>query len=117
MGAEQLLSRMVRIGTVTAVDGSRRTARVKFRDTGGSSGWLHVLAARPFIPGDGSLPPRTEKEDGGSGEAAFASHSHELTVSPWLPRVNAVVLVLFLPVSGGDGFILGEIGAAGSIKQ
>ena len=27
----------------------------------------------------------------------------------WLPKINELVLVLYLPVFGGDGFILGEL--------
>ena len=34
-----------------------------------------------------------------------------------MPKVNAVVLTLYLPVLDGDGFILGEIGALGKLKQ
>ena len=34
-----------------------------------------------------------------------------------MPRVNATVLTLFLPVFNADGFILGEVGPLGNIKQ
>lgn len=100
------LERLVRIGTVTSVDNDKRTARVKFQDTNNSSGELYVLASRPYIP-DYEGPQQTE--DGG-----------KLKIKPWMPKVNAVVLVLYLPVENmesADGYILGEIGALGSLKQ
>lgn len=100
------LERLVRIGTVTSVDNDKRTARVKFQDTNNSSGELYVLASRPYIP-DYEGPQQTE--DGG-----------KLKIKPWMPKVNAVVLVLYLPVENmesADGYILGEIGALGDLKQ
>ena len=105
------MMQIVRIGTVTTIDPAKRTARVKFQDAGTSSGWLYVLASRPYIPVYDARPQQTE--DGGN----VASHRHDLTIKPWMPQVNATVLVLYLPVEGGDGFILGEIGALGQIKQ
>lgn len=100
---DPVMSRLVRIGTVTSVDKDKRTARVKFQDSESPSGPLYVLASRPYIP-DYEGPQQTE--DGG-----------KLKIKPWLPKVNAVVLVLYLPVSEGDGFILGEIGALDKLEQ
>ena len=40
-----------------------------------------------------------------------------LEIKPWLPKVNAEVLCLYVPIFGADGFILGEIGAPGKLKQ
>lgn len=114
---EDALKNIVRIGTVTDTNAGNRQARVKFQDTGITSGWLHVLASRPYIPGYETGTQRTEYEAGGSGDAAFESHKHDLKIAPWMPRVNATVLVLYLPVFNADGFILGEIGPAGQIKQ
>lgn len=116
MDVEKILKRLVRIGTVTVTDPVKRVARVKFEDTGETSGLLYVLANRPYIP-DYDVPQRTEFEAGGSGDPAFASHKHDLIIKPWMPKVNAVVLTLYLPVLDGDGFILGEIGALGKLKQ
>jgi len=100
------LERLVRIGTVTSVDNDKRTARVKFQDSNNSSGELYVLASRPYIPDyEGSQ----QTEDGG-----------KLKIKPWMPKVNAVVLVLYLPVENmqsADGYILGDIGALGNLKQ
>lgn len=116
MDVEKILKRLVRIGTVTVTDPVKRVARVKFEDTGETSGLLYVLANRSYIP-DYNVPQRTEFEAGGSGDPAFASHKHDLIIKPWMPKVNAVVLTLYLPVLDGDGFILGEIGALGKLKQ
>ena len=116
MDIEKILKRLVRIGTVTVTDPVKRVARVKFEDTGETSGLLYVLANRPYIP-DYDVPQRTEFEAGGRGDPAFASHKHDLIIKPWMPKVNAVVLTLYLPVLDGDGFILGEIGALGKLKQ
>ena len=116
MDVEKILKRLVRIGTVTVTDPVKRVARVKFEDTGETSGLLYVLANRSYIP-DYDVPQRTEFEAGGSGDPAFASHKHDLLIKPWMPKVNAVVLTLYLPVLDGDGFILGEIGALGKLKQ
>ena len=116
MDVEKILKRLVRIGTITVTDPIKRVARVKFEDTGETSGLLYVLANRPYIP-DYDVPQRTEFEAGGSGDPAFASHKHDLIIKPWMPKVNAVVLTLYLPVLDGDGFILGEIGELGKLKQ
>lgn len=116
MDVEKILKRLVRIGTVTVTDPVKRVARVKFEDTGETSGLLYVLANRSYIP-DYDVPQRTEFEAGGSGDPAFENHKHDLIIKPWMPKVNAVVLTLYLPVLDGDGFILGEIGALGKLKQ
>ena len=73
MDSEKILSRLVQIGTVSAVDGSKRMARVILKEAGHVSGWLKVLS------------------------------------SSGMPKVNDQVLVLYLPVFNGDGFILGGI--------
>lgn len=116
MDVEKILKRLVRIGTITVTDPIKRVARVKFEDTGETSGLLYVLANRSYVP-DHDVPQRTEFEAGGSGDPAFASHKHDLIIKPWMPKVNAVVLTLYLPVLDGDGFILGEIGELGKLKQ
>lgn len=117
MDVEKVLSQLVRIGTVTDADPGTRTARVKFQDTGTTSGRLFVLASRPYVPDYEETPQRTELEAGGSGYPAFASHKHDLKIKPWMPKINATVLTLYLPIQDGDGFILGEIGALGALKQ
>ncbi|MBR2131389.1 MAG: hypothetical protein IJ955_02430 [Oscillospiraceae bacterium] len=108
MDVEKVLSRLVQVGTVTDVNNDKRIARVKFHDTGITSAWLRVLKNPPFIPTyDG--PQRTEFESGGSGDSAFSSHKHDLVILPWMPKVNETVLVIYLPVRDGDGYIVGGI--------
>ena len=106
---EKVLLNLVRVGTVTAIDNGKRMARVKFQDTGITSAWLKVLDNHPHIPDYDPALQRTEYEEGGSGDATFANHKHNLVIKPWMPRVNDTVLVLYLPVSNGDGFVLGGI--------
>ena len=114
---ETSLENLVRVGTVTWADPVKRVARVKFQDMDLPSAPLHVLANRPYIPDYETMPQRTEFEAGGSGDPAFASHKHDLLIKPWMPKVNAVVLCIYLPGFNTDGYILGEIGALGELKQ
>ena len=117
MDVEKILPQLVRIGTVTSADPVKRVARVKFQDTGMTSGLLYVLASRPYIPDYETKPQRTEFEAGGNGDAAYERHKHDLVIKPWMPKVNATVLALYLPILDADGFILGEIGPLGKLKQ
>ena len=105
---EHILGRMVRVGVVTSVDIPTRRARVKFDDEDNSSGLLRVLSSPPFIPKI-NVPQQTEPEAGGSGEASFEEHTHEVKITPWLPKVNDSVLALYLPMDDSDGYILGRI--------
>ena len=105
---ESVLTRLVRVGIVTDVNKKKRKARVKFDDEDLPSGWLRILANPPFIP-KVDEPQRTEFESRGGGDEAFASHKHDVIMTPWLPRVNDVVLVLYLPAHDSDGYILGRI--------
>lgn len=105
---KSILGRMVRVGIVTAVDVPSRRARVKFEEEDMTSGLLRVLASPPFIPKING-PQRTEPAAGGSGDAAFAEHTHDVVLTPWLPRVNDPVLTLYLPMDDSDGYILGRI--------
>ena len=102
------LKNLVRIGTVTDVNHQKREVRVKFLNTNLTSGWLRVLNNVPAIP-DYEGNQQTEFEAGGSSEASFASHKHNLTIKQWMPKVNDTVLTLYLPVFNGDGFVLGGI--------
>ena len=99
---------VVREGKVTAVDNGKRIAKVWFDSMGIESDWLPVLITRDFIP-DYDVPQRTEYEAGGSGDAAYESHKHDLIIKPYMPKVNDLVLVLYFPVFNGDGVILGGV--------
>lgn len=90
---------IVREGKVTAVNKSKRIAKVWFDAMGIESGWLPVLINRDYVP-DYDVPQRTEHEN---------NHSHDLIIKPWMPRVNDKVLVLYFPVFNGDGVILGGV--------
>ena len=96
---DSILSRLVRVGTVTDVNKKKRKARVKFQDEDMTSGWLRVLSSPPFIP-KGDEPQLTETS---------SNHTHPVIITPWLHRVNDVVLTLFLPCHDSDGYILGRI--------
>ena len=99
---------IVREGKVTAVDNGKRIAKVWFDSMGIDSVCLPVLITRDFIP-DYDVPQRTEYEAGGSGDAAYESHKHDLIIKPYMPKVNDLVLVLYFPVFNGDGVILGGV--------
>ncbi len=76
------------LGTVTAVDPAKRKVKVKNQRTGTQSGWLNVLQR----DGAGLEPPSDNRSTG-----------------IWLPRVNDTVLVAYLPVFQGDGYVLGRV--------
>lgn len=110
MDAEKMISGLVRVGTVTDVNNGEHRARVKFQGEGMTSGWLYVLNNRPFIPDYDIEPQHTEAEAGGSGDAAFASHQHDLVIKQWMPKINDTVVCLYLPGFNADGFVIGGIG-------
>lgn len=99
---------IVREGTVTAVDNNKHIAKVWFDALGIQSDWLPVLITHDFIPGY-DVPQRTEFEAGGSGDAAFEKHKHDLIIKPYMPKVNEKVLVLYFPMFNADGVILGGV--------
>lgn len=91
-----------RIGKVHDVNATNREVRVYYEDTQMMSGWLKVLKNPPIIP-----QKRTGLSSGGAFEFAFAEHSHEVEVKPWLPDVGDVVLCGYSSVFNGDGYVLG----------
>ena len=96
----------LRIGTVSEVNESSRQARVRFPDVDIISGWLRVIKTPPFIPA-ANVTQKTESTSGGSGESSFASHSHELVILPWFPKVGDAVLCLYDTSFNGDGYVIG----------
>ncbi|MEA5041382.1 MAG: hypothetical protein VB053_02460 [Oscillibacter ruminantium] len=104
------LKNIVRTGWVSSVNATERTARVTFEDKGQTlvSGPLKVLKNAPFIPAGGVIQ-QTEAAAGGSGDAAFESHTHKIKISPWLPSPGDFVLCIYLPNGDGDGFVIGGI--------
>lgn len=109
MDAEKMISGLVRVGTVTDVDNDGHKARVKFQGENMTSGWLFVLDNKPYIPDYDEEPQHTEKASGGSGEAAYDEHQHELIIKQWMPKINDTVLCLYLPGFNADGFVVGGI--------
>lgn len=102
------VSCMVRVGIVVATDYTRRLAQVRFQDLNLISDWLPVLTHCDAIP-DYDVPQRTEYCSGGSDYAAFAEHSHTLTIRPWMPKTGEQVLCLYEPIRDGQGFVLGGV--------
>ena len=114
MGLEQIVARMARIGTVTDVDTSKHRARVKFQDADMTSGWLYVLqhggAGVTITPDAQHTHKITDSYTGGGSAEEFPAHDHPKScLGYWMPKVNDTVLVLYLPISDSDGFILGGI--------
>jgi len=128
---ENILKNLVRVGTVQAVDPTKRKARVWYDDLGIVSGWLSVLqfygaAVRvqggahihehgvSFEPDHTHDAPVDISNAGGHRHVVtydiMESHEHSgTTLAAWMPIVGARVLVLYLPVFNGDGFILGGL--------
>lgn len=114
MDADKILSRLVQVGYVTAVDPAKKKARVRFPDTGITSGWLlvvqHTTAGLHIIPDAEHTHTINDTYTGGGAASTFPDHNHDGSyVTVWMPKVNEKVVVLYLPVADGDGFILGGI--------
>ena len=115
MDLNEILSRLVQTGIVSAVDSSKRMARVILEETGHTSGWLKVLqhyGADFYIEPDGERTSAiTNTYTGGGSVSTFPDHNHlpGSHLTWWMPKVNDRVLILYLPVFNGDGFILGGI--------
>ncbi len=116
MELQQLLERMVQVGTVTDVRAADGMARVKHEDTGSTSGWLFVLqhgGAALTITTDGTHTHSISDSYTGGGSASDAgAHTHPGSVQGrWLPEIGSTVLVLYAPADGDDwdGFILGGL--------
>lgn len=114
MDDEKILSNLVRVGIVSAVDAAARRARVQFPDLGITSGWLFVIQhyqAGIYVNPDGEHTHEiTDTFTGGGDASTEPVHNHPGTsLTYWMPRVGNKVLVLYLPVFNGDGFILGGI--------
>lgn len=105
-----VLKNIVRTGWVSSVNAAERTARVTFKDKGATivSGELKVIKSPPFIPAK-DAPQQTEEKGGGSGDASFESHKHDVTISPWLPSPGDYVLCIYIPTDDGDGFVIGGV--------
>ena len=108
------LQNLVRVGVVSAVDSSARKARVWFDDLGITSGWLFVIqhyAAGIYVaPDNGHTHEITDTYTGGGSASTVPAHNHSGTqLTYWMPKIGDRVLVLYIPVFNGDGFILGGL--------
>lgn len=106
---ENILSNLVRVGTVSAIDNTHRKARVLFKDKNLTSDWLFILQhprAGVHVKDNGE---HSHSIPGGGSTGSAGEHNHEASVTYWMPAVNETVLVLYLPMFNGDGFILGVI--------
>lgn len=87
------LKRMIQVGIVTDTDTKNRKVRVKFKDVNLTSDWLCILRQEPSVDVDNLT-------DG---------NSVALRITPWMPKVNDTVLVVYLPIFNSDGFVIGGI--------
>jgi hypothetical protein len=112
MGADSAtdLNKLIRAGTVSTVNAAERTATVFFEDTENLvSAPLKILKNGPFIPAK-DITQETQPRGGGPpGDSAFAEHTHEVIIKPWLPDVGDFVLCVFPANGGGDGYVVGGI--------
>ena len=44
-----------------------------------------------------------------TGVLETKTHKHKEAIYPWLPYIGQMVLCIFLPIGGGDGFVIGGI--------
>ncbi len=91
----QELKDIVRIGTVSSVNASKMTARVKIQDQGIVTGDLKIVQNKPTAE---------IKIESGSCDAEY-----KVIIEPWIPKVGQWVLCIFKPDGEGDGFIIGGI--------
>ena len=115
----QQLARLAMVGRVSDVNEAKRQVRVIWPASGETSGWLFVLqhsgAGLDIKPDGGHTHEITDTYTGGGSASVEPDHKHSggSTVTVWLPKINELVLVLYLPVFGGDGFVLGSVGGLG----
>ncbi len=107
---------IVQLGTVTAVDESKRIAKVWFDALGIQSDWLPVLISGDRIGSDVKEWSETqwtefETEDKGerTGDPDYVDHKHKIIRKPYMPVVGDQVLCIYETVRNGRGFILGGI--------
>ena len=92
---DDILENIIRIGTVSSVNASERTARVKFES-------LDDMVSGPL---------RVLQRDGCDLKISVnEGHNHSASVTVfWMPKVGETVLCLYLPMFNGGGVILGVL--------
>lgn len=109
------LKKVFRIGRIHSFDATARTARVKFEDRGGIISAPIKVVSRPrtIIPASNSKTANrtagTELNYDKNGALTKEAHSHAAYVTDWNPKVNSLVLCIFMPDGGGDGYVIGEV--------
>lgn len=97
---------MVRVGVVSDVNTTAKTARVIFPDSSDLvSGWLYVIQ-RPGGTVEGSGSHAHSYDGGTTGYGGW--HTHTMN-NNWMPAVKDRVLCLMMCGSETDGYILGAI--------
>lgn len=111
----EVLKEIIRIGTVHAYDPAKRMARVKFDNLGGIISPPIKVLSRPrvIVPAAGSLEgskvAETTLKYDISNSLTADPHTHAAYVTDWNPKINTMVLCLYYPDGGGDGYVLGEV--------
>ncbi|MCX4265359.1 MAG: hypothetical protein OSJ64_00855 [Firmicutes bacterium] len=107
------IENIVQVGRVSDVNKAKRMVRVIWPASGKTSGWLYVLQ---HFDADLNIVPDAEHTHvisdthGGGSASTEPNHNHPgSTVTFWLPKVNESVLVIYLPVEDGDGFVIGRV--------
>lgn len=105
------LRNIVRVGTVSSVNAADRTARVNFEDKNNLvSGPLQILRNPPYVSVENvTLTYGVEEAQGHTHTGKTEEHTHEVKISPWLPSVGDMVLCIYLPNGGSDGFVIGGV--------
>ena len=111
---ERVLLRMIRRGFVSDADTDTRKVRVTFDELDGmTSGWLFVPRYPGVVASASTVQGHTHSftdSIGGSGSTSTSgSHTHEITLTDWMPKINERVWVLYYPVDDGDGLVLGVV--------
>lgn len=111
----EALKKIIRVGVIHAYDPDKRTARVKFESLGGIISAPLKVVSRP------RKVVQTDTDRSGdkvavqylsydkSNKLTTESHYHDAYVTDWNPEVNTMVLCIFFPDGGGDGYVIGEV--------
>lgn len=101
------LENMVKVGKVSSVNATAKTARVIFPDLDNMvSGELSVLQhprAGVAIKEDGEHSHAVTNE----ACSCAGTHVHKATVTSWMPNVGETVLCIFPAIPDSDGYVLG----------
>lgn len=109
------LKKIIRIGIIHSYDPKTRLARVKFESLGGIISAPIKVVARPrhVVPEkddlEGDKVRKKNLQYDKSNVLITEEHDHIAYVTDWNPKVNDMVLCIFLPDGGGDGYVIGQV--------